>query len=53
MLSIIQHILESYMEKEIADIQDGFRKGHRASDLMADECWVIEKVKELQKNALH
>ena len=49
-LKILQARLEQYMNHELPDIQAGFRKGSRTRDQIANNCWVIEKVREFQKN---
>ena len=38
------------MNQEPPDVQAGFRKGSRTIDQIADICWIIEKVREFQKN---
>ena len=35
---------------ELPDVQAGFRKGRGTRDQIANICWIIEKVRELQKN---
>ena len=35
---------------ELPDVQAGFRKGRGNRDQIANICWIIEKVRELQKN---
>ena len=42
--------LQQYMNKELPDVQAGFRKGRGARDQIANICWIIEKARELQKN---
>ena len=36
--------------RELPDIQAGFRKGRRTKDQIANICWIIEKAREFQKN---
>ena len=50
MLKIFQARLQQYMNCEIPDVQDGFRKGRGARDQIANVHWVIEKAREFQKN---
>ena len=50
MLKILQARLQQYMNHEIPDIQAGFRKGRGTRDQIANICWIIEKMKEFQKN---
>ena len=38
------------MNRELQDIQAGFRKGRGTRDQIANICWFIEKARELQKN---
>ena len=50
MLKILQARLQQYMNRELPDVQDGFRKGRGTRDQIANICWIIEKAKEFQKN---
>ena len=50
MLKILQARLQQYMNREFSDVQAGFRKGRGTSDQIADIRWIIEKVREFQKN---
>ena len=38
------------MNRELPDVQAGFRKGRGTRDQMANICWIIEKAREFQKN---
>ena len=38
------------MNKELTDIQAGFRKGRGTRDQIANICWIIEKAREFQRN---
>ena len=38
------------MNWELQDVQAGFRKGGGTRDQIANICWIIEKIRELQKN---
>ena len=38
------------MNRELPDVQAGFRKGRGTRDQIANICWVIEKAREVQKN---
>ena len=38
------------MNHELPDIQTGFRKSRGTRDQIANICWIIEKVREFQKN---
>ena len=50
MLKILQARLQQYMNRELPDVQPGFRKGRGARDQIANICWIIEKAREFQKN---
>ena len=50
MLKILQARLKQYMNREIPDVQAGFRKGRGIRDQIANICWIIGKARELQKN---
>ena len=50
MLKILQARLQQYMNLELPDVQAGFRKGRGARDQIAKIYWIIEKVREFQKN---
>ena len=50
MLKILQARLQQYMNCEILDVQAGFRKGRGTRDQIANICWIINKVREFQKN---
>ena len=38
------------MNRELPDVQAGFRKGRGTRDQIANICWIIEKTGEFQKN---
>ena len=50
MLKIVQARLQKYMNWELPDVQAGFRKGSGTKGQIANICWIIEKVREFQKN---
>ena len=50
MLKILQARLQQYVNRELPDVQTGFRKGRGTRDQIANICWIIEKAKEFQKN---
>ena len=50
MLKILQARLQQYMNCELPDVQARFRKGRGTRDQIANIRWIIEKVKEFQKN---
>ena len=43
MLKILQVRLQQYMNRELPDVQDGFRKGRETRDQIANVHWIIEK----------
>ena len=50
MLKILQARLQQYMNRELPDVQAGFRKDRGTRDQIANICWIIEKAREFQKN---
>ena len=50
MLKIFQARLQQYVNPELPDVQDGFRKGKGTRDLIANIRWIMEKARESQKN---
>ena len=50
MLKILQAMFQQYMNKEIPDVQAGFRKGRGTRDQIASICCIIEKAREVQKS---
>ena len=50
MLKILQVRLQQYINRELPDIQAGFRKGRRTRDQIANIRWVIKKAGKFQKN---
>ena len=49
-LKILQARLQKYMNRELPDIQTGFRKGRGTRDQIANIHCIIEKAREFQKN---
>ena len=50
MLKILQARLQQYVNRELPDIQAGFRKGGGTRARIANICWIMEKAREFQKN---
>ena len=50
MLKILQASLQQYVNRELPDVQAGFRKGTGTRDQIANIHWIIEKAREFQKN---
>ena len=46
MLKILQTRLQQYVNRELPNVQVGFRKGRGTKDQIANICWIIEKVRE-------
>ena len=49
MLKILQARLQQYVNRELPDVQAGFRKGRGTRDQIANICWIMEKAKDFQK----
>ena len=52
MLKIIQARLQQYMNRELPDVQAGFRKGRETRDQIANIRWIMEKGRKYQKKDL-
>ena len=52
MLKILQARLQQYVNRELPDVQAGFRKGRGTRDQIANILWIIEKAREFQKKHL-
>src|SRR5574341_525353 len=50
MLNFLQARLRQYVNRELPDVQAGFRKGRGTRDQIANICWIMEKAREFQKN---
>ena len=50
MLKILQVRLQQYVNRELPDVQAGFRKGRGTRDQIANIRWIMEKAREFQKN---
>ena len=51
MLKILQARLQQYMNRELPDVQAGFRKGRGTRDQIANIRWIIKKAREFQKTS--
>ena len=49
MCKILQARLQQYMNRELPDVQAGFRKGRGTRDQVSNICWIIEKARETRK----
>ena len=52
MLKILQARLQQYVNREIPDVQIGFRKGRGTRDQIANICWIIEKARFPERHLL-
>ena len=50
MLKILQAMLQQYVNHDFPDVQAGFGNGRGTRDQIANICWIMEKVREFQKN---
>ena len=49
MLKILQARLQQYVNRELLDVQAGFRKGRGTRDQIANICWIIKKQERSRK----
>ena len=52
MLKILQARLQQYVNRELLDVQAGFRKGRGTRDQIANIQWIIEKARVPEKHLL-
>ena len=52
MLKILPARLQQYMNRELPDVQAGFRKGRGIRDQIANIRWIMEKARELKKKSI-
>ena len=52
MLKILQAWFQQYVNRELPDVQAGFRKGRGTRDQMANIRWIIEKAKTSRKTPI-
>ena len=52
MLKILQARLQQYVNRELPDVQAGFRKGRGTRDQIANICWIIKKSKRVPEKHL-
>ena len=50
MLKILQDRLQQYVNRELPDVQAGFRKGRGTRDQIANIRWIIEKARVPEKH---
>ena len=51
-LKILQARIQPYVNHELPDVQDGFRKDRGTTDQIANIHWIIEKAREFWKNII-
>ena len=51
MLKILQARLQQYVNRELPDVQAGFRKGRGTRDQIANIHWIMEKAREFRKTS--
>ena len=51
MLKILQARLQQYVNRELRDVQAGFRKGRETRDQIANIHWIIEKAESSRKTS--
>ena len=52
MVKILQARLQQYINRELPDVQAGFRKGRATRDQIANICWIIEKQENSRKTSI-
>ena len=52
MLKILQARLQEYVNRELPDVQAGFRKGRGTRDQIANIRWIIKKAREFHKTSI-
>ena len=52
MLKILQVRVQQYVNRELPDVQSGFRKGRGTRDQIASICWIIKNVRVSEKHLL-
>ena len=52
MLKILQTRLQQYMNRELPDVQAGFRKGRGTRDQIANIRWIMVKAREFRKTSI-
>ena len=50
LLKTLQASLQKYVNRELPNVQAGFRKDRGTRDQIANICWIIEKAREFQEN---
>ena len=53
MLKILQARLQQYVNRELPDVQPGFRKGRRTRDQITNICQIIEKQESFRRTSIY
>ena len=53
MLKLLQVRLQQYMNRELPDVQAGFRKGRGTRDQIANIHWIITKARDFQESIIY
>ena len=51
MLKVLQAKLQQYVNRELPNVQAGFKKGRGTRDQIANICWIIKKSKSSRKTS--
>ena len=51
-LKFLQARLQQYVNRELPDVQAGFRKGRGTRDQIANICWIVEKSNRVPEKLL-
>ena len=52
MFKILQARLQQYVNRELPDVQAGFRKGRGTRDQIANICWIMKKQESSRKTSI-
>ena len=52
MLKILQASFQQYVNRELSDVQAGFRKGRGTRDQIANICWIMAKQESSRKTSI-
>ena len=52
MLKILQARLQQYVNRELPDVQAGFKKGRGTRDQIANICWIMKKQESSRKTSI-
>ena len=52
MLKILLARLQQYVNRELPDVQAGFRKGRETRDQISSICWIIKKARDARKTSI-